>query len=293
MNELVTAVITTYKREPEIVEQALKSILAQTYRNLEIIVVDDSPADYPLREAVAAMLDGYSQEGVRYIPHEKNMGACAARNTGLKAANGTYIGYLDDDDEWAPEKIEKMLAVYRTGGEELGLVYCHRMVIDTAKGKKLLRKVPVHRGNVLQVLLRGNFIGGTSVPLMRKSALEAIGGFDEALPAVQDYDVWVRIAENFTIDCVEEPLIVYYKHPGEQITSNPSKRIAGMERVIQKYNHYIMADKHAYWQKHLALARDYANGKQKKKALSLWLRSVKRCPLRIKQNLLYLYYILK
>ena len=99
MDELVTVVITTYKRPPEIVNRAIQSVLMQTYPHIELIVVDDSPADYELREETARLVTGIGGN-TRYIQHEKNLGACAARNTGLKHANGVYIAFLDDDDEW-------------------------------------------------------------------------------------------------------------------------------------------------------------------------------------------------
>ena len=104
---LVTAVITTHKRTPELVERALKSILAQTYENIEVFVIDDSPEEYELRSAVKNMIESYAEKNVTYIAHDKCMGACAARNTGLEAAKGEFIGFLDDDDEWLPTKLEK------------------------------------------------------------------------------------------------------------------------------------------------------------------------------------------
>ena len=105
--ELVTAIITTHKREPEIVERALKSILAQTYKNIEIIVVDDSPESFESRKAVKDSVTRYTNQNVKYVQHDECKGACAARNTGLYMAKGEYVAFLDDDDEWLPEKIEK------------------------------------------------------------------------------------------------------------------------------------------------------------------------------------------
>ena len=130
---LVTAVITTHKRPPEIVERALKSILIQTYKNIEIFVVDDSPAEYELRSAVKNMVESYADRNVTYIAHKKCMGACAARNTGLEAANGEFIGYLDDDDEWFPIKIEEQLKGFDS--EDVALVYCGNNVFYESTGE--------------------------------------------------------------------------------------------------------------------------------------------------------------
>lgn len=294
MSELVTAVITTYKRKPEIVERALKSILAQTYENLEIFVVDDSPADYPFRDEVAATVKQYENTGVRYIPHSRNMGACAARNTGLEAAAGTYIGYLDDDDEWLPEKIEKQVAVFEKGDENLGLVYNCDIVQNEELGEIIYGKgYPLH-GSVFQELLKkGNVIGGTSIPLMRTSALKEIGGFDISLKATQDYDVWLRIAEKYTIEFIDEHLNRYYIHKEGQITSNPENRLSARLHMIRKYEQYFLADPYLCWKKHMDIAWAYAETGKKKTALQLYVRYLWKQPLRVKENLRYLYLILR
>lgn len=125
MNEIVTAVITTYKREPEIVKRAIDSVLAQTYKHINIVVVDDSPADYELRDSVEKLvLDHFAEANITYVQHERNLGACAARNTGLSLVNSEFVAFLDDDDEWLPEKIEKQVKKFRECDELTALVYC-------------------------------------------------------------------------------------------------------------------------------------------------------------------------
>ena len=105
---MVSVIITTYKREPETVERAAKSILEQTYKDIELIIVDDSPASFDKRIAVEKRVKELSSS-IKYIKHETNMGACAARNTGIRSANGEYVAFLDDDDEWLPDKLEKQM----------------------------------------------------------------------------------------------------------------------------------------------------------------------------------------
>ena len=133
---MVSAIVTTYKREPSMVLRAINSILAQTYNDMEIIVVDDSPKDYPYREevkrVVTSRLEDFPQVKSLYICHEHNMGACVARNTGLNAASGEYIAYLDDDDEWLPKKIEKQ--VKKIEQSDAVLVYCGSYCKNASKG---------------------------------------------------------------------------------------------------------------------------------------------------------------
>lgn len=291
MTELVTAVITTYKREPEIVERALKSVLAQTYPNMEVFVVDDSPADYPLRTHVADIVKKYKEHGVVYVPHEINKGACAARNTGLELAKGKFIAYLDDDDEWLPEKTEKQLAAFQENS--IGLVYCDSIVLNQQSGKKEYTEREQITENAAERLLSENCVGGASVPLIRTDALREIGGFDTRLQAVQDRDAWLRLAEKYRIKHVKEYLVRYYIHPGEQITYNPQKRVAGVECFVEKYQHHLDANRYACWRNYMKLAWDNADAGNKKKALCLWSRYLWKCPLQIKENIRYLYVILR
>ena len=135
---MILAAITTCRREPAMVERALRSVIAQTCQEWECVVVDDSPAEYELRDEVRKMVEGYAaQDGrIRYVPHDKNYGAQRARNTALGiAVDGGYefIAYLDDDDEWLPEKLEKQLARFSECGEDTALVYCHQYIIITER----------------------------------------------------------------------------------------------------------------------------------------------------------------
>ena len=177
---MVSAIITTYKRNPTMVLRALDSVLSQSYKDIEVIIVDDSPSDYSLRENVRLAIKRRQKEHskiyIQYIQHEKNMGACVARNTGMKVARGEYIAYLDDDDEWLPEKIEKQMKVITKS--KAALVYCGSICIDDETGKTINRNKEYIKGKVFKKLLYYNFIESTSYPLIRKECLKSIGGFD-------------------------------------------------------------------------------------------------------------------
>lgn len=288
---LVTAVITTHKRPPEIVGRALNSILSQTHREMEIFVVDDSPSDFNLRSDVKAMVESYSGKNVTYIAHEKCMGACAARNTGLYAANGEFIGYLDDDDEWYPTKIEEQLKGFDS--DDVALVYCGNKVIHDDTGEIKDGSGLFIRENIYERLMYSNFIGSTSFPLLRTSALKKIGGFDLEMQSAQDYDVWVRIAKEFKVNFVAKPLVLYHFHEGDQITKNPAKKIAGLERIINKNSDFINKNRHAYWINYMALVKWYVRSGQRNKAFSIWLKTVFKEPFKVIDNLKYLYSIIK
>ncbi len=285
--ELVSAVITTHKREPKVVERALKSILAQTYENIEVFVVDDSPSDYELRTKVEEMVKSYPN--VTYIPHEKCMGACIARNTGLNASNGTYIGFLDDDDEWKPEKTE--LQIKKFTDDNIALVYCGSETLNETTGDIKKRSFEIYSGMVFDKLILNNFIGSTSFPLIKTECLRNIGGFDPLQQSAQDFDVWLRLAENYAIDYVDESLVIYHIHENEQISKTSTKRIAGLERLNEKNMEYLKAHKEAYWQRIIKLAPEYSKNGNMWKALSTWCKAVVKCPFKFKENLKYLYSI--
>lgn len=289
--EKVTAVITTHKRAPEIVERALRSILGQTYPNMEIIVVDDSPAEYELRSAVKSMVESYADKNVTYIAHEHCMGACAARNTGMEAANGEFIGYLDDDDEWLPSKIEDQIKAFDS--ENVALVYCGSLTINDATGEIKERERLYSREKIYETLLcTRNFIGSTSFPLIRTAALEKIGGFDVEMQSAQDYDVWVRLAKEYAVNYVAKPLVRYHFHEGEQISKNPERIIAGIEKIISKNSDFLKRHAHAYWINYMVLVSGYARLGKRKKAFSIWFKTIFKAPFRFVDNAKYLYAII-
>ena len=285
--DLITCAITTHKRKPEIVERALKSILSQTYKKIEVFVVDDSPPDWEYRNDVKYMVEGYSSQNVIYIPHEKCMGACVARNTALENSNGKYIGYLDDDDEWKSEKIEMLLNGFTN--ENIALVYCDRLLYNDTTGETRVYNPEIHTGMIYDKLIVKNFIGSTSYPLLKTDCLKEIGGFDPLMQSAQDYDVWLRLARKYEVAYIDAPLIVYHVHEGEQITKNPIKRISGLERICEKNIDYLSKNRYAYWVRINGILTHYVDAKMYKKAIMGWLMAVSKKPFEIKANINNLY----
>ena len=286
---LVSVIITTYKREPPILKRALESVINQTYKEIEIIVVDDSPSDYLRRDEIEKLVNGY--ESVRYIKHDTPQGACVARNTGMNQSHGEFIAFLDDDDEWYPQKIEQQLNA--VVNDKIALVYCGNDVINDDTGVFKHDKRKFVSGMIFESLLEDNFIGSTSYPLLRKDRLVEIGGFDPLMQSSQDYDVWLRIANKYEVTYIEEPLVLYHVHSGDQITKNPKKKIAGLERIYSKNKEYIESNPNAKWSRTIKIAPFYAMEGNKRKALSLWIVAVMSCPFKIKKNIRYLVEILK
>jgi len=162
--DLISVVITTYNRPVKILKRALDSVLNQSYENIEVFIVNDCPLIIDLSDEIRNWLESYQDDRITYIVHEKNMGACQARNTGIERANGIFIAFLDDDDEWLSEKLKKQYKYMID--EKVGLVYCSSLIIKETGIKKLY--VPKNvTCNFYQEILRTNFIGSTSFPLLR------------------------------------------------------------------------------------------------------------------------------
>lgn len=185
---LISVIITTYKRPIKILSRAIDSALDQTYKNYEIIVVDDSPHSIERDVLKEALHKNYGDK-ILYLQNETNQGACAARNRGFYQSKGEYIAFLDDDDQWLPEKHELMLKAFDS--QDVGLVYCSFLSYKNGKSIKNTQQ-KVYEGSVFPYLLESNFIGGCSVPLFPRKVLEECGLFDEALPSSQDTDLYRR-----------------------------------------------------------------------------------------------------
>jgi len=273
---LVSAIISTYKRPPEIVRRAAMSVLNQTYTDMELIIVDDSPSSYELRSDIKIMADSLGEK-VRYIQHEINQGACAARNTGLKNSKGEFVAFLDDDDEWLPEKIEKQLQLMNQN-DDVALVYCGRYTYVVSKDETIEQKLKYYKGKVFDKLILNNFIGSTSFPLIRKSVLEELGGFDVKMKAAQDIELWLRIAKKYDVDYVSDPLVRYYVHEGEQITKNHKNKYEALERLNEINSDYLKTHTKANSIRLLRMLI-YCAEWDKKKAKKLFWKAVRMYPM--------------
>jgi glycosyltransferase involved in cell wall biosynthesis len=240
MQPLVSVVIPTYRR-PDRLERALNSVCLQTYTNWELIVVDDNHPDCEDRFMTSELMQSYVSDGrIRYQKHKWNRGGGAARNTGICEAKGEFVAFLDDDDEWVPEKLERQLRLFKEGCKSLGLVYTGTRVIDVAAGTETIVK-PVLRGDIFPAILARNRIGTTSTIMCRKEALIRAGLFDENFPAAQDYDLYIRIALQYHFDYLPDPLVVRMKHSGERVT-NLGNKLSAHDLLYKKYIEFFEAN---------------------------------------------------
>ena len=188
------------------IRQTLNSVLAQTYQEIEVIVVDDGSTD-----ATSAIVKEFVAKDARFhFIRQSNAGVGAARNTAIQKARGKYIAPLDADDLWFPGKLEKQVACAEQSGNETGLVYCWSTVVD-GRGGLLNRCSHTVEGRLRRVLILRNIVGNGSAPLLRASALEKVGLYltRAEQDGCEDWDLYLRIAEQFGIRVVPEYLLAY------------------------------------------------------------------------------------
>lgn len=198
---LISVIIPTYNRA-DLIEQSIVSINQQTFRNFEIIVVDDGSSDNG--EEVVARL---GVPHLTFIKHQQNRGANAARNTGIQAARGKYIAFQDSDDTWSPNKLEKQYSALEKYGTEI--CFC---AFNRTNGSTTIRipKPGYHirpgAQNLHSALLRGSFISCQTL-LVKRELLVSVGLFDDTIPRLQDWELCLRLSQYYSFLYLDEALV--------------------------------------------------------------------------------------
>lgn len=230
---MISCIVTTYKRDIDILRKAIASIANQTYKNIEIIIVDDNFNGEEISKQIMHLCIEYD---AKYIKTNNNEGACAARNLGIKHANGMYIAFLDDDDEWLPNKLQLELDCFSKHSERCGLVFCegYTKIMSTGEmtryGSNFVNLTPS-----FEDMLKQDYVGSTSNPLIRKSVFDKVGGFWVDQPARQDYEMWIRISKENEIVGIEDKLFIHNIHPYDQISKSNIKSHKGYINIYRRY----------------------------------------------------------
>ena len=206
--------------------QTLESVLHQTYTNFEVIVVNDGSQD-EIEDWISTVTD----PRLKYIA-QRNQGPAAARNTGIANAHGTYIAFLDADDLWHPQKLEKQAAVLERN-PEVGLVYSWVGSVDEAGNIKDKIRKSYAEGNVWQKIIEHNIIECGSNPMVRRACFEKLGVFEPQTEYAQDWQMWLKIASIYQFKVIQEPLI-YYRAHGENRSKKWWLMESSYQRIIEK-----------------------------------------------------------
>ncbi len=237
ISPLVSVVITTFNRE-QTLTRSINSVLSQTFKNFEIIVVDDGSAD-----GTRNLLSDYiGKEQIRYF-YQNNKGAGAARNLGIKKAKGKYIAFQDSDDEWLPEKLVRQVEKIEQAGSSVGVVYCDMWKAD--KDHNLLNwgAPQVKRGTIIddKTLDYQALNIGLVTALVRREYLEKVEGFDENLPRFIDLDMFIRLSNVCDFCRIPQPFVKIYSLEG--ISSSPKALAIARKIMLKKYYDQISRKK--------------------------------------------------
>ncbi len=234
---LVSVVIATYNMG-QYLPQAVESALGQTYRNLEVQIVDDGSTD----ETPAVVARWRDDPRVR-VHRQENAGQSRAKNQGVALARGDTIAFLDADDVWLPGKLERQMALFR-GRPEIGVVYSDYECMDGGGAKLKKGVTPMRRGWVTGALLIENFVC-YSAGVVRSECLRRVGAFDESLGMGIDYDLWLRLSAHYQFDFVPEVAVRYRIWAG-QMSKNYRKRYESAIRIMSSFleHHPGIVDDH-------------------------------------------------
>lgn len=214
----VSVVVPTHERA-DTLQRAIESVLSQTITDIELIVVDDASTD-----GTEAVVREYDDPRIKYLKHDENCGGSAARNTGVDAAEGKFVAFLDDDDEWRPGKLAAQLDVYDRASAETGVVYTGIENVDEG-GQTNSVKTPRIEGDVTKELLLHNFIGSFSALMVDRETVEQVGLLDERFPSWQDWEYYIQLSREAEFAAVPEPLVVRHNAGHEQISDDVETKI--------------------------------------------------------------------
>jgi len=251
----VSVIIPTFKRPTELL-RAVKSVLEQDYKDFEILVVDDNLPESEYRIQTKSALKGIDPR-IIHLENDTPMGGAGARNVGIESARGAYVAFLDDDDQWLPDKLSRQMVLFETLPSEVCSVDTGFFEIDERRDTKRVI-LPALRGDIFEDLLvkhKGRAPKLSSV-VCRTAALREIGMFDVLLPSRQDLDLYLRLARLYHFEFIAEPLVNKFIHSSVRISSVSSNKIRGFEMLYKKYYsdlvlrpvlHRRYLKRHAFW----------------------------------------------
>ncbi len=270
----VSVIIPTYNRA-DFLSSCVNSVLKQTFEDYELIISDDASTD-----RTKQYVESISDPRVVYVCNKTNRGVAATRNSALKISRGDYIAFLDDDDEWLPEKLSFQVEKIEKSPSDIGGIYTGVSYLDLELGEITSVSDPHIRGNILNEILPENFLVTSSL-LLRKSCFEKAGLFDERFQFGEDFDMWIRIASYYKFDFIKEPLVKYAIHESK-ITLNYQKVISGLELLLSKHKGLFSLNKKAFSDYTLGLGIFYCYNKDTRKGRKTFIEAIKLNPFNIK-----------
>lgn len=246
---VISVVLPTFNRA-SMLGRAIESVLAQTWDDLELIVVDDGSSD-----ETAEVVGGFTDKRLRYLRLEDNRGAAFARNRGIKVARGEYLAFQDSDDEWLPHKLSRQMKVMLSMAPEVSVVYTDMLRVGKDETVSYLRAPEVVKGEPIDrgtCEYRALFLGIVAV-LMRKSCFDEAGLFDEKFPRFIDLELLTRFSLCFRFHHIPEAMVLY--HYSQGISSNLYYEFVARRLMMERYGLYAGGDKRFLAYQHFCMGR--------------------------------------
>jgi glycosyltransferase involved in cell wall biosynthesis len=270
----VSVIIPTHNRAG-LIGRAVRSALTQTFSDLEVLVIDDASKD-----GTGETVLGISDPRVRYLRHETNRGVSVARNTALSAASGQFIAFLDDDDEWLPDKLRLQLDCIERARKSVGLVTTGFLVANSADSTTF-EVIPSQRGWLFESLLRQGSFNHTSTIMARAECFERVGLFDDTFRYGEDFDMWLRIAREYEVDLVSTSLVRVCPQPNG-LTQDYDAKVFGREAHLNKYCDFFEHNSHVFNERLQTLGTEYCFAGNTKQGRQVFYKAIARRPLAAK-----------
>jgi len=225
----ISAIITTFNRA-SFLNAAIKSVLFQTFKNFELLILDNSSTDNTEK-----IVKSFNDKRIKYIKH-KPLNISEARNLGVKEARGNYIAFLDDDDRWLPNKLKDQLNIFeKSKDSKLGMVYGAFSWI-TPRGKIIKIHKSQSRGKILETFLwqKDPVTGSASNPLIKKNVFGVVGNYDEKVVTGEDWEFYLRLSEKYSSDFTTKKVLKITHHGGIRLGQN-LKDAAKLELMVLKH----------------------------------------------------------
>ena len=265
----VSVIIPTHNRA-EFLRSAIISVLNQTFQDFEIVVIDDASKGHT-REVITNLNDAR----IKVIYNQVSKGAAGARNIGIINTNCAYIAFLDDDDEWLPEKLKIQICLLDNSPQEVGGICTGYFTVEKASGRVLSTSNPE-----IEDIYKDNFVVTSSI-LLRRECFERCGLFDEIMPTHSDYDMWIRISKEFSLSIVRKALVNYFFHENK-LTFDYEKKIKGFKSLIDKHGNLFEKYRKEYSIMYLKLGMYYCFEGEIQKGIKAFSKSIRMNPFEIR-----------
>jgi glycosyltransferase involved in cell wall biosynthesis len=268
----VSVIIATHNRA-RVLGRAIGSVLKQSFDDFEIVVADDASTD-DTPDLMGAMTD----PRIRYIRLTRNQGVSNARNVAIANSCGELLAFLDDDDEWLPDKLRLQVPAFYRSPAPLGLVYSGYLDIDLEDSRVIAAHKPRLRGMVFGAMLEHGSMAHTSTVMVRSDCFRRLGGFDPDFQYGEDFDMWLRIAREFEVDYVEDCLTKVYVQP-DGLTRNYGAIISGTELHMRRYQDFFLPRRQLHSAQLQRLGTFYCFAGHVGKGRTLFLQAIRKNPL--------------